>query len=90
MWINVQRFRPYDEVTRAEFVSALSRLLYNTPDGTNSQDWTQHYYDPHLNKFKQDWTITNADPFKMEKRGNAMLIMLRLAMKNNYVNVYWK
>jgi hypothetical protein len=25
-------FRPNDKVTRAEFVTALSRLLYNTPD----------------------------------------------------------
>ena len=25
-------FRPNDEVTRGEFASALSRLLYNTPE----------------------------------------------------------
>ncbi|MBR4634214.1 S-layer homology domain-containing protein [bacterium] len=26
------KFRPYDEVTRAEFATALSRLLYSTSD----------------------------------------------------------
>jgi hypothetical protein len=26
------KFRPNDEVTRAEFVTALSRMIYNTQD----------------------------------------------------------
>jgi hypothetical protein len=28
------RFRPNDEVTRAEFVTALSRMIYGMRDGT--------------------------------------------------------
>jgi hypothetical protein len=28
------RFRPNDEVTRAEFATALSRMLYKIKDGT--------------------------------------------------------
>ena len=35
-------FRPYDFVTRAEFATALSRLLFNTEDGKNI------YYEPHI------------------------------------------
>ena len=27
-----ERFRPFDYVPRAEFVTALSRMKYNTPD----------------------------------------------------------
>jgi hypothetical protein len=30
--MNNNEFRPNDEVTRAEFASALSRLLYNTEE----------------------------------------------------------
>jgi hypothetical protein len=34
MWQNMSnnKFRPNDEVTRAEFATALSRLLYNTDE----------------------------------------------------------
>jgi hypothetical protein len=40
-------FRPNDEVTRAEFATALSRMLYSTPDG-------KPYYVTHLAKLKSE------------------------------------
>ncbi|MBR4633909.1 S-layer homology domain-containing protein [bacterium] len=40
-------FRPNDEVTRAEFATALSRMLYSTPDG-------KPYYATHLQKLKAE------------------------------------
>jgi hypothetical protein len=42
------RFRPNDEVSRAEFVTALSRLLYQTTDGEYKS--TSKYYTPHMAK----------------------------------------
>jgi hypothetical protein len=40
-------FRPDDGVTRGEFATALSRMLYNTPDGNP-------YYTTHLEKLKTE------------------------------------
>jgi hypothetical protein len=42
------RFRPNDEVSRAEFATALSRLLYKTTDGEYRS--TREYYIPHMAK----------------------------------------
>ena len=49
MGINMpdNKFRPNDEVTRAEFGTALSRMLYSTPDG-------KPYYSTHLAKLKSE------------------------------------
>ena len=46
MWINMQNnnFNPYWTVTRAQFATALSRLLYWT------RDWTDKYYSTHISK----------------------------------------
>jgi hypothetical protein len=46
------RFRPNDEVSRAEFVTALSRLLYQTTDGEYKS--TAKYYTNHLKKLKEE------------------------------------
>jgi hypothetical protein len=46
------KFRPDDEVTRAEFVTALSRLLYNTSDGEYKS--TVKYYTNHMEKLKEE------------------------------------
>jgi hypothetical protein len=74
MWQNMKNnnFRPNDEVTRAEFTTALSRMLYWT------QDWNP-YYTTHLNKLKQEWIITNDNPKLKEKRGYVMLMLMRTA-----------
>ena len=39
------KFRPFDPVTRAEFSTALSRMLFSTVDG-------DPYYITHLKKLK--------------------------------------
>ena len=72
MWQNVKnnKFRPNDEVTRAEFVTALSRLLYWT------QDW-KPYYSTHINVLKQKWIISNDNPKIKEKRGYVMVMLMR-------------
>ena len=77
MWINMpnNNFRPNDEVTRAEFVTALSRMLYNTSDGEYKS--TPKYYVNHMEKLRAEWIITNDDPNMKELRGYVMIMLMR-------------
>lgn len=73
MWQNManNQFRPFDIVTRAEFATALSRLLYNTPDGRDV------YYSTHLSKLYDEWIISNTNPNLHEVRWYVMLMLMR-------------
>ena len=77
MWVNVSnnRFRPHDIVTRAEFATALSRLLYSTSDGQYKSTWK--YYEPHIAKLYSQWIITNKNPKLLERRWYIMLMLMR-------------
>ena len=77
MWINMpkNRFRPNDEVSRAEFVTALSRMLYNIDDWVYKA--TRKYYQPHMAKLYNEWIITQTDPSMKEKRWYVMLMLYR-------------
>jgi len=77
MWQNMpnHKFRPNDIVTRAEFITALSRLLYSTSDGEYRS--TSKYYVHHMEKLKNEWIITNDNPNMTEKRWYVMLMLLR-------------
>jgi hypothetical protein len=79
MWINMpnNEFRPYWYVTRAEFATALSRLLYNTSDWEYEK--TSKYYVPHINKLAYEWILTNTNPYMKELRGYVMLMLMRSA-----------
>lgn len=80
MWINMwNNFNPNSYVTRAEFATALSRLLYNTPDWTFA--WTEKYYIPHMSKLAYEWIINQTDPTMLERRGYVMLMLMRSSMK---------
>ena len=73
MWIWIDDFRPYDEVPRAEFATALSRMLFNTPD------WEWKYYETHLEVLKEKWILTNDNPELKELRWYIMLMLMRSA-----------
>ncbi len=61
MWINMwSKFKPNSYVKRAEFATALSRLLYDTPDWDFA--WTVKYYVPHISKLAYEWIISKTDP----------------------------
>ena len=79
MWINMpdNEFRPNDLVPRAEFVTALSRLLYKTPDWIFEE--TPRYYVPHMEKLIYEWIINNSDPKMLELRWYVMLMLMRSA-----------
>ena len=71
MWQWITDFRPNDYVTRAEFWTVLSRMLYWTPD------WEDVYYSSHLYRLKARWIITNDDPNLQEVRWYVMLMLMR-------------
>ena len=75
MWINIDNFRPYDEVPRWEFGTALWRMLFGLPDG----EWA--YYETHLKKLMDEWIITNDNPYLQELRGYVMIMLMRSATK---------
>ena len=81
MWVNMpnNRFYPNWWVTRAEFATALSRLLYWT------KDWTDVYYSTHISKLYKKWIISNTNPNLREKRWYVMLMLMRA--DKNYVPV---
>ena len=72
MGVGIDKFRPYDWVTRAEFGTALSRMLYGLEDGNP-------YYTTHLAKLKSEWIISNDDPDLKEVRGYVMIMLMRSA-----------
>ena len=75
MWINMpdNKFRPNDEVTRWEFGTALSRMIYKIAD------WKDKYYSTHLAKLMEEWIITNDNPKMKELRGYVMIMLMRSA-----------
>ena len=73
MGVWIEKFRPNDEVTRAEFGTALSRMLYGTAD------WDWAYYKPHLEVLKKLWIISNDNPELKELRGYVMIMLMRSA-----------
>ena len=79
MWQNMpnNKFRPDDEVTRAEFATALSRMLYHTSDWEYKS--TDKYYTNHMENLVKEWIITNDDPNMKELRWYVMIMLMRSA-----------
>ena len=79
MWQNMpwNKFRPNDEVTRAEFATALSRMVYNTSDWEYKA--TSKYYIHHMEKLVKEWIITNDNPNMKELRWYVMIMLMRSA-----------
>ena len=77
MWQNMMdnKFRPDDEVTRWEFVTSLSRLLFSTIDWEFEN--TPMYYVHHIEKLKEEWIITIVDPKMKERRWYVMIMLMR-------------
>ena len=73
MWVWIDKFRPNDEVTRWEFATAFSRMLYWTADG-------KPYYVTHLMKLLKEKILTNVDPNVKELRWYVMIMLMRSAM----------
>ena len=80
MWQWITKFRPYDKVTRAEFWTILSRLLY----WDKYNGWTP-YYIKHINNLNIRWIMTNISSVTWnEVRGNVMVMLKRSQELWNY------
>ena len=78
MWINadwtpLEEFNPNWLVTRADYATVFSRVLYG--DKYNRSEW--NYYEGHLAALKEAWILTNTTPTIEELRGWVMLMMYR-------------
>ncbi len=78
MWINadgtpLENFNPNGQVTRAEYATVFSRVLYG--DKYNKSEW--NYYEDHLAALKEAGILTNTTPTIQEIRGWVMLMMYR-------------
>lgn len=73
MWQNIDKFRPTDGVTRAEFGTVLSRALR-----WDKNEWWKTYYENHLNALKSEWIMNNiSSPLDSEIRWFVMLMLMR-------------
>ena len=74
MWQWISKFRPGDNVTRAEFWTILSRLLYWT-----KYDGWKPYYIKHINNLNIRWIMNNTNNAEKldESRGNVMVMLKR-------------
>ena len=89
MWVwknwKSEKFNPNDVVTRAQFGTAFSRALSQAKwkiieDGNP-------YYSTHLQYLQSEWIIKSTStpsPSTVEKRWNAMIMMMRAAGDQNY------
>lgn len=73
MWVGIQSFNPNWPVTRAEFGTVLSRILY----GNIYNDW-DFFYTNHLKILKEKGIIKNDDPSLEELRWYVMLMLMRV------------
>jgi hypothetical protein len=78
MWINakwkpIRYFNPSWKVTRAEFATVLSRVLYWSK---YNQSWSK-YYEKHIKALENDGILTNTDPSIQELRWWIMLMLFR-------------
>lgn len=83
MWINtadytpIPDFMPRKYVSRAEFWTILSRILWwEAYEALNN---SRYYYVEHLNRLKARWIMSNIDPTLVERRSYAILMIYRAA-----------
>lgn len=83
MWIHtadytpIKDFMPKKFVSRAEFWTILSRILWW--DKYEASKNSVYYYVDHLNKLKDNWILTNINPNLVERRSYAILMIYRAA-----------
>ena len=78
MWIKadgtpLKNFNPRGKVTRAEYATVFSRVLFG--DKYNKSEW--NYYEDHIKALKEAGILTNDTPSIKEVRGWVMLMMYR-------------
>ncbi len=83
MWIHTADYTPIPDfmprkfVSRAEFGTILSRILWW--DKYEAEKNSRYYYVEHLNKLKAAWILTDINPNLVERRSYAILMIYRAA-----------
>lgn len=73
MWQWITKFRPYDNITRAEVVTAVSRILRWA-----KYDWWTPFYINHVSALEDAWVLTDISRINMnELRWNVMAMLMR-------------
>ena len=76
LWLmgqNIKNFRPNNYVTRAEFGTVLSRVLW-----WDNNEWWSTYYEKHLKALKSVWIMNKiSSPMDNEIRWYVMLMLMR-------------
>jgi hypothetical protein len=76
MWVDITNFSPTKTVTRAQFGTMLSRLLW-----WDLHDGLTPYYSEHLTALKEENIISITNPDLKELRGYVMLMLMRAQNK---------
>jgi hypothetical protein len=76
MWINadwtpIEDFNPNKNVTRAEFATVLSRVLYGS---TYNQSW-KNYYEKHIEALEKANILSSTNPDLVEARWRIMTML---------------
>ena len=76
MWLDMSKFLPNMQVTRAQFGTIMSRLLW-----WKKYAWWTPYYRKHLNALKENWIMTQIDnpERRVELRQWVWLMLMRSA-----------
>jgi hypothetical protein len=89
MWIHTVDYEPIPDfmpakfVSRAEFGTVLSRILW-----WDTYEWTnENYYANHLNNLKNRWIISDINPDIQEKRWYVLLMIYRSAKDFGLITV---
>lgn len=88
-WINPQKsFNPNTIVTRAQFWTILSRLIfgetYNIPLG----EWDEFYYVKHLKALKDNWIMKMIEDPKMPEIRWWVMLMLQRTYESGIIDQY--
>lgn len=79
MWVWISEFNQDWKVSRAEFWTVMSRLLWWDKYNNVWKNW----YDWHLNALRNNWIITNIDPNLTEHKLWVLLQLYRNSKKTN-------
>ena len=77
MWQWITKFRPFDNITRWEVATAVSRILW-----WHQYDWGNPFYAYHINALFYNWVLPNVDNTEiLELRWSVMLILMNASHK---------
>ena len=82
MWQWISDFRPNDYVSRAEFWTILSRVLW-----WDKNEWWNNYYENHLKALQNEKIMINiSNPTEKEKRWYVMIMLMRATLWDNKIS----